>query len=352
MPSKTLFIAIFSLLITNQAQAFDWGFQKNKRDYIHLVGSSTISPLMAAVSEEFSRGKALNNTPIQTPIVESTGSVAGFDFFCAGAGLKYPDFVNASRTIDEMEKKECYKNGVRHILEIKIGYDGIVIASAKGSKKLNLTKKQIFLALAEKIYDSKTGKLINNPYKSWNEIDSSLPKSDIVFYGPPSTSGTRDVFIDLIMEVACLEQKEFSKLLGNSDLKKQCHKIRNDGVFIASGENDDNIVRSLHNNPSALGIFGFNFLVVNPTKIQPVEIDGVLPNYETIASKKYNLSRPLFVYFKKENINAVPEIKDFIREIINPETIGSKGYLVHSGLVPLSEKELSSLRKEVLPQLK
>jgi phosphate transport system substrate-binding protein len=339
--------------ISHQANSFDWGFKQDKRDYIHIVGSSTISPLMASVSEEFSRGRALNGSPIQTPIVESSGSIAGFDFFCEGTGYKYPDFVNASRAISEDEVKKCYKNGVRHLIKISIGYDGIVIANDKGKNKLNLTKEQIFLALAEKIYDHQNKKLVKNPYKFWNQIDPKLPNQEIIFYGPPATSGTRDVFIDLIMEDYCMNQKEFIELFSNRiDLKKQCHNVRNDGVFIASGENDDNIVRSLKNNPAALGIFGFNFLVVNPQKIQPVKINGVLPDYNTISSKKYDLSRPLFVYFKKENIDLIPEMRDFIREIVNPETIGKNGYLVHSGLVPLSDKEIKELRKEILPKLK
>jgi phosphate transport system substrate-binding protein len=350
---RAIFTAIFSFSSLHSSFAFDFGFSAKKRDYIHLVGSSTLSPLMASVSEEFSRNQALKNSPIQTPIVESTGSVAGFKLFCAGTGFKYPDFVNASRAIDKKEIENCYKNGVSHVVEIKIGYDGIVIANAKGSRKLNLTKKQIFLALAEKVYDSKTHKIISNPYKKWNEIDPRLPNSEIVFYGPPLTSGTRDVLSDMIMESSCLEQEEFLKFYKTHDeLKTQCHKIRNDGVFIASGENDDNIVRALKNNPAALGVFGFNFLVVNPSKIQPIKVDGIAPSYSSIASKKYNLSRPLFVYFKKDNFDLIPEMKDFVQELISPETIGEKGYLSHSGLVPLSNLELLQIRQEILLQIK
>lgn len=354
MFSKIAIFVTVILSISSQANALEWGFGQDKRNYIHLVGSSTVSPLMASVSEEFSRSKALSGTPIQTPIVESTGSIAGFEIFCEGVGYKYPDFVNASRAISESEIKKCYKNGVRHLITIKIGYDGIVIANNKGAKKLNLTKEQIFLALAEKVYDHDSKKLVKNPYKSWQEIDPKLPNQEIIFYGPPVTSATRDVFIDMIMESTCMEQKEIIELFGHdrSELKTQCHKIRNDGVFIASGENDDNIVRALKNNPAALGIFGFNFLAVNPQKIQPVQINNIEPNKKTISSKEYNLSRPLFIYFKKENIDLLPEMRGFIHEIISPETIGQQGYLIHSGLIPLSDKEFNELRKEILPKLK
>ena len=352
-----MFLRIFitasiSLALCSNAQAF-WNLKNNKRDYIHLVGSSTVSPLMASVSEEFSRNRALNGSPIQTPIVESTGSVVGFELFCSGAGYKYPDFVNASRAISQKERDFCYKNGSRNLMEIKIGYDGIVIAKARGSRSFNLSKEQIFLALADKIYDPETKSLIANPYKKWRQIDSKLPNTDIIFYGPPPSSGTRDVFTDIIMKNTCVKNKEFAALFSNkSELEEQCSKIRNDGFFIASGENDDNIIRSLRNKSNAFGIVGFNFVVVNRGKIKPVKIDGVIPNYKTIASKKYKLSRPLFVYFKQENLELFPELSDFIKEIIHPETIGQKGYLIHSGLVPLNKAELKNLREDILTKLK
>lgn len=351
---SSLFAALIIFLAAQNSFAFDWKFDLSapKRHYLLLVGSSTVSPFMAAVSEEFSREYSLNNSPIKTPIVEATGSVSGFRLFCSGIGSKYPDFVNASRPIDESEIVNCHKNGVKNIVAIKIGYDGIVIANAKGSRHFNLTKKQIFLALAEKIYDPKSKKIITNPYKTWDQIDSKLPKAEIIFYGPPATSGTRDIFVDMIMESSCKMQKEFVLAYDNYEERKaQCHKIRNDGVFIESGENDNNIVTALKNNPKALGIFGFNFLVVNPNAIQPAKIEGVNPNYENIASKKYELSRPLFVYFKKEHLDLIPEMRDFIKEIVSIDTIGRKGYLVHNGLVAMSNFELEQVRNETLSEL-
>ncbi len=222
----------------------------------------------------------------------------------------------------------------------------------KQDEKIKFTKEQIFLALAEKIIDKKTGKLIKNPYENWNEIDASLPAKRIVVYGPPLTSGTRDIFADMVMESACLDQEEFVAAYKDEiQLKQQCHKIRNDGRFIDSGENDDLIVEHLKNNPSAFGILGFNFLIANQNIIQAVKIDGVYPDYKTIASKKYPLSRSLFIYFKKEHLKLVPKISEFIAEIINKETIGERGYLVNSGLVAMDKNELKIMQKNISSKL-
>lgn len=346
----------FCLLSQNAIASsnFNWkfAFLEEKRNSLQIVGSSTVSPFMAAVSEEFSRERAEKKLAISTPIVQSTGTVGGFKLFCGGIGFKYPDFVGASRPIDESEILNCHKNGVKNIVAIKIGYDGIVIANAKSSKSFNLTKQQIFLALAEKIYDAKSKKIIDNPYKHWNEIDAKLPNSEIRFYGPPLTSGTRDVFVDMIMESSCKMQKEFVLAYPEYEVRKeQCHKIRNDGVFVESGENDDNIVRALKHNPHALGIFGFNFLVVNPGVIQPIKIEGIAPTYENIASKKYHLSRPLFVYFKKEHLNLIPHMRDFIIETVEADTIGRKGYLVNNGLVAVDDAELEQIKNATLSEL-
>ena len=356
MIKKLIITSAFALSFQANSHAFDFSFFKQKRDHIYIVGSSTISPLMAAVSEEFSRRKAMEGKPIKTPIVESSGTTAGFKLFCAGTEAKYPDFVNASRMISDDEKNTCHKNGINKILEIKIGYDGIVIAASKANKKahlFNLSKEQIFKALAEKIYDQKSASLVKNPYKYWSEIDKKLPHQEILFFGPPTSSGTRDVFVDMIMEEYCLNQKEVEKLFANHDqLKQQCHKIRDDGVFISSGENDDNIMRALIHNPQAFGIFGFNYLVANDNKIQPIKIENTLPNQATISSKDYSLSRPLFVYFKGENLDLIFEMRDFIHELINHETVGKNGYLSHNGLVPLSDLEVVELHKKLLPEIK
>lgn len=345
------FVTCFAIILPLQSSfSFDWSFKK--RSNLHIVGSSTISPFMAAVSEEFSRNQNLKKLPDQIPVVESDGTRDGFRLFCAGVGSKYPDFVDASRPIEKSEIEKCNKNGVKEIVEIKIGYDGIVIGNFVKSKKIKLTKEQIFLALAQKIYDQKSGKMVNNPYNSWNQIDASLPKTEIKIYGPPLTSGTRDVFIDMLMEDVCFNKKDFVNTYPDHVLRKErCSAIRRDGRFIESGENDDLIVENLKNNPDAFGILGFNFVVANRNLIQVAQIDNIDPSPTTIASKQYGLSRPLFVYFKKEHLKLLPDMGDFIKEIIDADTIGKNGYLVHGGLVALSDAELDQVRKDILSQL-
>lgn len=345
--TKKLFLIAFFLASQNS-----FAFESNKRSYIYLVGSSTVSPLMAAVSEEFSRVQNVNKTPIQTPLVESSGTRNGFKFFCSGVGKNYPDFVNASRPIEENEIQNCEKNGIKKILEIKIGYDGIVFGNFVKTKKIQLTKEQIFLALAEKTFDEKTKKLIPNPYKTWNQIDEKLPKTEIIIYGPPLTSGTRDVFVDMVMEGACLYKKEFIEAFPDEHERKiQCHKLRSDGNFIESGENDNLIVQNLKTNPNAFGILGYDFLTANKKIIKAVPVDGIYPTPKSIATKKYSLSRPLFIYFKKEHLDLVPKTREFIAEIINSETIGSKGYLINNGLVAMSGAELEETQKNISSQL-
>lgn len=304
---------------------------------------------MATISEEFSRDQNSKNIPTKTPLVESTGTDDGFKEFCAGIGLKYPDFVDASRPMRTAEKKICKKNGIEDIREIKIGYDGIVFGNFAKNKRTLLTEEHIFLALAEKVYDKKTKKMVINPYETWNQIDHLLPKRKILIYGPPLTSGTREVFSDLLFEDICFRKKEFLKAYPNyAERKKQCHTFRKDGKFIETGENDHILIENLKSHPDAFGIFGFNFLIHHKKTIQAAAINGVLPNHKTIASKDYKLSRPLFIYFKKEHMKLSPGMGSFIAEIVDDETIGEDGYLLNSGLVPLSDAELWEIRLDIL----
>ncbi len=349
--SRVIILLVLTCCFVLKSSFAFW--RSENKPYIYLVGSSTVSPFMAAVSEEFSRSQNLKNSTITTPLVESTGTTEGFRLFCSGVGLKFPDFSNASRPIEPSEVANCHKHGVNEIVEIKIGYDGIVIGNSTLGKKINLTKEQIFLALAEKIYDKKSGQFIKNPYEKWSEIDPSLPNKAIVFYGPPPSSGTRDIFIEMVMENVCFTKKEFVEGYSEAKIRRQqCGKIRADGNYVESGENDYLTIESLKTNPDALGILGFNFLVPNRSAIQAATIDNIEPNFNSIASKKYPLSRPLFVYFKKEHLNLKPEMSAFIQEIISPETIGHEGYLKHNGLVTLSDFEAKKLRENILSQLK
>jgi phosphate transport system substrate-binding protein len=356
---KIALLICFSLFFYNKEifakDIFTFDFFKEKekkRSELYLVGSSTISPLISSVAEEFTRNQNLKNKETLLPIVESTGTREGFRLFCLGVGYKYPDFVNASHSITANDLENCSKNGVNHIGEIKIGYDGIVIGNSKEAEELDLQKKHIFLALANNIPNQKTGELVKNHYQFWNEIDKNLPHKKIKFLVPPLSSGTRMVFIELVMEEFCLQQETFIKAFPNhKERKEQCGKFREDSVVINSGENDNNLIQKLKEDKQAIGIFGFHFLVENSQSIKAISINKIKPSKENISSKKYHLSRPLFVYFKKEHLELVPEMKDFIKELISKETIGNNGYLVHSGLVSLEKKELKNIQEKTLSEL-
>lgn len=310
----------------------------NARDQIRIVGSSTVFPFSTAVAEQFGK-----TTDFKTPVVESTGSGGGMKLFCSGIGVGHPDITNASRRIKSSEFENCTKAGIT-ISEVKIGYDGIVIANSKTAPLLNLTKKQIFLALAKKV--PVNGELVDNPYKMWNEIDPSLPAKKIEVLGPPPTSGTRDAFVELAMEGGAMT---FPMLV---DLKKSdkksfkavAHGIREDGAFVEAGENDNLIIQKLDANPDAFGVFGFSFLDQNGDKVQGSTVDGVVPSFENIADGSYGVSRSLFFYVKKEHAGVVPGIAEFVAEFTNEGTWGDDGYLVDKGLIPLPAAERKSMR--------
>ena len=312
------------------------------RNYIRMAGSSTIYPFARTIAEEFGR-----NTKFKTPIVESIGTGGGVKLFCLGVGEDFVDFANASRRMEPSELKICHKNGVNDIVEIKIGYDGIVLTNAVQAKAYDLTKAQIFLALADVI--PQNGKLIKNPYQKWSDIDKSLPNKAIAVYGPPPTSGTRDAFVELVMEESCINNPAF--LARDPDLKtrqKNCHIIRSDGKFIEAGEDDNLIVQKLKNDHDALGIFGFSFLEQNAGIMHGAKINGVFPTFENIALGKYKVSRPLFIYFKKEHLLLVKGMKEFIGEIINEDAIGEEGYLIEKGLIPAHKDEIKKMREKIL----
>lgn len=308
------------------------------RDQIRIVGSSTVFPFSTAVAEQFGK-----STDFKTPVVESTGSGGGMKLFCSGVGVGHPDITNASRRIKASEFEKCSKAGIT-ISEVKIGFDGIVLANSKASPKLALTKKQIFMALAKKV--PVKGELVDNPYKMWNEIDPSLPAKKIEVLGPPPTSGTRDAFVELAMEGGA---KKFESLaaMRKSDkklFKAVAHGIREDGAYIEAGENDNLIIQKLEANPDAVGIFGFSFLDQNADKIQGSTVDGAEPTFENIASGDYGVSRSLFFYVKKEHVGVVPGIEEFVSEFTNEGTWGDDGYLLDKGLIPLPAADRKAMR--------
>jgi len=303
---------------------------QSARDYISIVGSSTVYPFTTAVAEQF--GKA--NANFKTPKVESTGTGGGFKLFCGGVGVEFPDLSNASRAIKKSEIETCAKNGVKEIVEIKIGFDGIVVASSKKNAPMPLTTKDLWLALAKQVPEPGTGKLVANPFKTWKEVNPELPAKKIEVLGPPPTSGTRDAFVELVMDVGC-EEFAAVKALDKKDAKAVCQTIREDGAYIEAGENDNLIVNKLVANPNALGIFGYSFLEENLDKIQGEPINGVEPEFDNIASGKYPVSRPLFIYVKKAHVGVIPGIKEFVAEYVSDKAMGDEGYLANKGLIPL-----------------
>jgi phosphate transport system substrate-binding protein len=309
------------------------------RDYISIVGSSTVYPFATVVAETFGK-----STTFKTPKIESTGSGGGIKLFCAGVGIEHPDITNTSRRIKKSEVEQCHANGVTDILEVKIGYDGIALANSREAPLMELTRKDIFLALAREIPDPNdpaSGKLVPNPHQTWKDVNSSLPATSIRVLGPPPTSGTRDAFVELAMEGGC---KKFDWI---ADIKKKdkkaykgiCHTVREDGAYVEAGENDNLIVQKLVANKDSIGVFGYSYLEENSDKIQGSLVDGVAPEFELIAEGKYPVSRPLYFYVKKAHIGTVPGVKEFLAEFTSEKAFGAEGYLADKGLIPMQDDE-------------
>jgi phosphate transport system substrate-binding protein len=312
------------------------------RDTVNVVGSSTVYPFATVVAERFGR-----NTDFPTPKLESTGSGGGLKLFCAGIGTQHPDITNASRRMKKSEFELCQSNGVKEITEVKIGADGIVIANSKDAGKLDLSLKQVFLALAKEVPDPKGGdKLVANPYQKWSEIDSSLPNLEISVMGPPPTSGTRDAFVEIAMEGGC-KTFDFIKAMPKKEMKSVCHSMREDGPFVEAGENDNLIVQRLAQDKDTLGIFGYSFLMENSSQIQAATISGVEPTPESIAAEEYPVARSLFFYIKNAHVGVVPGIKEYAEEFTTEGAWGDNGYLVDVGLIPNPRNTRMEVAKNV-----
>ncbi len=326
MMKKTLTLAaLATLALAGAAQA---------RDQIRIVGSSTVFPFASKVVEEFGK-----TTKFKTPVIESTGSGGGIKLFCAGVGVNTPDITNASRRIKASEVKKCATNGVGAITEVKIGFDGIVLANSKNAPVFKLTRKEIFLALAKKV--PVNGKLVANPYTNWKQINAALPDTKIEVLGPPPTSGTRDAFVELVMREGA---KEFPMIraLKKKPFRKVADAMREDGAFIEAGENDNLIVQKLEVNPVAIGIFGFSFLDQNKDKLHGSLVEGKEPTFDNIAGGAYPVSRSLYFYVKNAHVGKIPGIKEYIREFTSEKAWGDTGYLVEKGLIPLPTKDRRS----------
>ena len=321
-----------SVALTDAAEA---------RDQIRIVGSSTVFPFAAVVAEEF--GKTTDN---KTPVVESTGSGGGLKLFCAGVGVDHPDITNASRRIKLSEVDRCAENGVTDITEVKIGFDGIVLANSKATEPFSITLQQLFLALAKDVPSD--GGMVANPNQTWADVDASLPAVKIEVLGPPPTSGTRDAFVELAMEGGCKTFPDI-KALKKRDKKAYkvlCHSIREDGAFVEAGENDNLIVQKLKANPGALGIFGYSFLDQNRDKVQGSTINGIAPDFDTIADGSYPVSRSMYFYVKKAHVGVIPGIEEYIATFTDEDAWGPYGYLADKGLIPLPDADREAMRTQ------
>jgi phosphate transport system substrate-binding protein len=309
------------------------------RDQLHIVGSSTVYPFSTAVAEEF--GKA---GKFKTPIVESTGTGGGLKLFCAGVGEGTPDITNASRKIKDSEIETCAKNGVTSITEVPVGYDGIVIANSKAAKQFNLSLKDIWLGLAKEV--PQDGKLVANPFKTWNEVNPDLPAQKIEVLGPPPTSGTRDAFVELVMEKGCEGFAEIEAIADKKAKTAACTAIREDGAWVDAGENDNLIVQKLEANAEALGVFGYSFLEENTDKLQGSVVEGVAPEFEKIVSGEYKVSRTLYFYVKNQHEGQVPGLREYVAEFTSDKAAGEEGYLADKGMIPFPTEKLKEVQQK------
>jgi phosphate transport system substrate-binding protein len=315
------------------------------RDYIFIVGSSTVYPFATVVAENFGR-----TTNFKTPKIESTGSGGGLKLFCAGVGVEHPDITNASRRIKSSEVDLCASNGVTDIVEVKIGYDGIVMASDKSADDFELSLRDVFLALAKEVPAADGSEtLVANPNKTWKDVNPALPDLKIEVLGPPPTSGTRDAFAELALEGGC-KTFDWIKAMKSADknaYKAVCHSVREDGAYVEAGENDNLIVQKLQANPAALGVFGFSFLDQNSDKLSGHKINGQLPTFDAIADGDYPVSRSLYFYVKKAHIGVIPGMQEYLGEFTSDKAWGPDGYLADRGLIPMPEAERSQFASDV-----
>ena len=317
------------------------------RDQIKIVGSSTVYPFSSSVAEEFGA-----TTKFPTPVVESTGTGGGMKLFCAGVDLDTPDITNASRRMKDKEFAMCQENGVTDITEAIIGFDGIAIAQSASVKSFNVTKAQLAMAVAAEV-PSKDGKsLIANPYKKWSDIDASLPDREIIVYGPPKSSGTRDSFEELVLQHVFEQMAVYTDLFKADEKTNKKYKaysvIRTDGVYVEAGENDNLIVQKLTKNEAAIGIFGYSFLEENKDKVDGLTIDNIAPTPDTISSGKYPIARSMFFYIKNSHAKDVKPLKDYTNLFMSEKMIGKDGILGELGLVTLPDDVRSAARTKVM----
>ncbi|MDG2410627.1 MAG: substrate-binding domain-containing protein [Halioglobus sp.] len=347
------------------------------RDTISIVGSSTVYPFATVVAERFGR-----STDFKSPKIESTGTGGGLKLFCSGVGANTPDVTNASRRIKKSEFDNCLSNGVDNVVEVLVGYDGIAIANSAKASQLTLSLRDVYLALAKDV-PGNNGELIANPYSTWKDVNPQLPAVNIEVLGPPPTSGTRDAFVELAMaggaksngdlealyKLGADQESEIRTVMkklgvsgavydaiaqskgkapkGKDVFKALAYAVREDGVYIEAGENDNLIVQKLEANPNAVGIFGYSFLEENGDKVQGSVVDGVAPSFESIASGNYPVSRPLYFYIKGAHVGKIPGIQEYAAEFTSNRAMGEDGYLTERGLIPLEDTERDAVREDI-----
>ena len=330
-------VAVAAVAMTGTAHA---------RDQLRIVGSSTVYPFSTAVAEQFGKsGK------FKTPVVESTGTGGGMRLFCSGVGEDFPDISNASRRIEPSEFENCAKNGVNGITEVVVGYDGIVFMNSKSGPDFVLTREDMYKATAKDVPVG--GKLVPNPYKNWSDVNPSLPKEPILVYGPAPNHGTRDAYVELVLDPACEKQPEI-KALDKAEKKKACQAVREDGAWVEVSENYTVIQQKITSNPAALGIITFSYLDQNRDKVKAAPVDGVIATYDNIAANKYPVSRPLFFYIKKQHVAMIPGMKEYIAEFTSDKAWGKEGYLADKGLIasPDAQRKEQAANAKALGELK
>lgn len=320
MNNKILLTGILTVLLAGCSSSGT----ESSRNSVRVVGSSTVYPFATAVAEKSS----------PTPIIESTGTGGGIKLFCAGIGAQHPDIVSASRKIKDEEVEACKKNGVKEITELQIGLDGIVVAANKSNILSDLSARDIYVALAATPFGKP------QTAKTWKDVNPSLPALPISVYGPPSTSGTRDAFNELIMAAGCKTDPAMKELKKSDEtkFKQVCESVRTDGAYMEGGENDNLLVQKLSKNPTYLAIFGYGYLEHNLNVVKGINISGVSPTYDNIAAFTYPGARPLFIYVKNAHVKSVRGLRDYVKNFTSEEAIGPKGYLVPKGLITATDK--------------
>ncbi len=323
------------------------------KDRVRVVGSSTVYPFATAVAEK----AALNNAQLRTPVIEATGTGGGIKLFCTGTADNAPDIVNASRPMTADELATCKQNGVHSITQVPIGYDGIVLLTAKSTAPLKLTRDQLYRALAAQVLQQPVNKenpvFVANPNKNWSDVDKSLPNTPIEVMGPPATSGTHDSLSELIVEHTCKANLSDAALLRN---KANCRLLRTDSAWIDGSENDNLLLQKIATQPQLVGVVGYNYLLQNRDKVQPVAIDNVLPTTQTMAvdatghaagGQHYPLARAIYFYIKVQSLGVAPGLQEYVTEFVSTKAIGAQGYLVRKGLIPLGEEQLKQAQADV-----